>query len=62
MSINYKVIREGKDFYIKEVQTDEIILILNDSTDAYNTCRKLNLGAGFDGVTPKFMLLREQKS
>jgi hypothetical protein len=56
MGINYKVIREGKDFYIKEVQTDEVILILNDMKSAQETARKLNMGAGFDGFTPKFIL------
>lgn len=61
MGINYKVVQEGKDFYIKEVQTDEIILILNDMNDAHETARKLNLGAGFDGYTPKFFL-KEVKS
>lgn len=61
MSINYKVIKEGKDFFIKETQTNEVVLILNDMRSAQEAARKLNLGAGFDGFTPKFML-KEEKS
>jgi len=61
MAVNYKVIQDGKDFYIKETQTNEVVLILNDMASAQTAALKLNMGAGFDGSTPKFML-KETKS
>jgi hypothetical protein len=54
--VKYKVIQEGKDFYIKEVQTDQLVMMLDSKEEAYKVTSRLNLGAGFDGFTPRFFL------
>lgn len=56
MSLNYKVIKEGKDFHIKETSTNEVILILDSKEKAQKIATHLNMGGGFDGFTPKFFL------
>ena len=54
--VKYKVIQEGQDFYIKEIKTDQLIMVLDSKEEAYRTASHLNLGGGFDGLTPRFFL------
>lgn len=54
--VKYKVIQEGKDFYIREVPTNQLIMVLDSKEEAYQVASKLNLGSGFDGFTPSFFL------
>jgi hypothetical protein len=54
--VKYKVIQEGENFYIKEVQTDQLIMLLDSRKEAIQVASKLNLGGGFDGFTPRFIL------
>jgi len=54
--VKYKVVQEGQDFFIKEVQTDQLIMLLDSKKEAIQIVSKLNLGAGFDGFTPRFIL------
>jgi hypothetical protein len=54
--VKYRVIQEGQDFYIKEIKTDQLIMVLDSKEEAYRAASHLNLGGGFDGLTPKFFL------
>ena len=56
MAVQYKVIEAGGDFYIKEVNTDQVVMVLDSRDAAYKKAANLNLGGGFDGFTPKFLL------
>lgn len=42
-------------FDIKEIDTDATIVLKAVEGKARDLCRKLNLGAGFNGWTPAFM-------
>lgn len=56
--MNYKLI-EGenkKTFYVKETTTDLVIESFSNFTEAKKFMRHLNLGGGFDGFTPEFMV------
>jgi len=54
--VKYKIIQEGSDFYIKEVDTDQVVMLLDSRKEATKVVTRLNLGAGFDGFTPRFMI------
>jgi hypothetical protein len=56
MAVNYKVIKEGTDFHIREISTGQLIMVLDSKEEAYKKAANLNLGGGFDGFTPKFLL------
>lgn len=54
MSYSVKQNYNGKyDLYEKESET--IIELSKNETDIRSICRKLNLGAGFNGWTPLFV-------
>ncbi len=54
--VKYKVIKEGKDFHIKEVQSDQVVMVLTDKQEAYKAATDMNMGNGFEGFTPRFFL------
>jgi hypothetical protein len=57
--VKYKIVQEGQDFFIKEIQTEQIVMLLDSKKEAIQVASKLNLGAGFDGFTPRFFLTEE---
>lgn len=53
--MNYRVV-EGSNFTVVETTTEQIINTFSTIKEAKNYMRYLNLGGGFDGWTPQFML------
>ena len=56
---NY-VVKKDKKWYVLETQTDQVIQTFGSKAQAYRLARHLNLGGGFDGVTPKYFLAAVQ--
>jgi hypothetical protein len=58
--MSYSVIKTNNDFYdILEKESDNVIEVAKtDEKEARALCRKLNLGAGFNGWTPDFVAKR----
>ena len=52
---NY-LVKKNKKWYVLETQTDQVIQTFGSKAQAYRLARHLNLGGGFDGVTPKYFL------
>jgi hypothetical protein len=53
--MSYSVKQTNGNYDIVEKQSETIIELGCDETKARDLCRKLNLGAGFNGWTPAFM-------
>ena len=53
--MNYRVV-EGSNFTVVETATDLIIKTYKTLREAKSFMRHLNLGGGFDGFTPEFIL------
>lgn len=53
--MNYRVI-EGNTYTVVETATEQIIRKFKTLKEAKSYMRSLNLGGGFDGWTPQFML------
>jgi len=53
--MNYRVV-EGINFTVVETATDHIIKTYKTLKEAKSFMRYLNLGGGFDGFTPEFIL------
>ena len=58
--MSYSVINSGQEvFDILEKDTGNVIEIKKtDEKEVRSLCRKMNLGAGFDGWTPDFVAKR----
>lgn len=58
--MSYSVIKSGQDvFDILEKDTGNVIEVKKtDEKEVRSLCRKMNLGAGFDGWTPDFVAKR----
>lgn len=57
MPVNYKVEQTSdKKFSVKEVKTEQIIKVFSNNKDAREYMKGLNLGRGFDGWSPSFIL------
>jgi hypothetical protein len=56
--MNYNLIEDKTDnyFWIEETPTNQLIKKVFGFKEAKQTMRYLNLGGGFDGWTPAFML------
>jgi hypothetical protein len=54
--MNYKVIENNSLFSVIETQTEQVISIFEQRADAKQLSKQLNLGCGFDGWTPTFIL------
>lgn len=60
---NYNLV-EGEDkslYYVKEEATGQIIESFKVFNEARSFMKHLNLGGGFDGFTPSFMVGKEKK-
>ena len=56
--INYKIIEENDEFKVYESQTEQCIYTLLNKNKAREKVKHFNLGGGFDGWTPSFMLIK----
>ena len=54
--MDYKVIKNNSQYNIFETKTEQVIASFNSETEARTTVRMYNLGGGFAGWTPKFIL------
>ena len=52
--MSYKVVQEKDMYLISEKATELVVASLGSHTDARKICRSLNLGSGFNGLTPAF--------
>lgn len=53
--MSYKVVKGKNGFDIYEKESEASIILEKTEEEARNLCRKLNLGAGFNGWTPAFV-------
>lgn len=53
---SYIVETDGDLYLIRETATDNLIMRTTNGRLAFDTCARLNSGAGFDGNTPNFFL------
>ena len=56
---NYTV-KKNKKWQVFENKTEQVIKEFSRKDDAYRLARHLNLGGGFDGITPKYFLTAVQ--
>jgi hypothetical protein len=56
--MDYKVIKSNSQYDIFETKTEQVIATFNTETEARTTVRMYNLGGGFSGWTPKFILTK----
>lgn len=56
--INYKIIEENSEFKVYESQTEQFICTLPNKNKAREKIKHFNLGGGFDGWTPSFVLIK----
>ena len=54
--MDYKVIKNNGQYDIVETKTDHVINTFKTETEARVVSRMYNLGGGFAGWTPKFIL------
>lgn len=60
--MSYRVIHNSENMYtILEKDTDIEVMEYRDEKSARSLCRSLNLGSGFDGLTPPFFDVRLYK-
>ena len=52
--MSYRVEHVNNQHIIKEKATEQTVASYSSSKEARNVCRSLNLGSGFDGLTPAF--------
>jgi hypothetical protein len=62
MAMNYKVIEIGGAFVVEEKETNQIIETFDEYSEAKKYMKFLNLGGGFDGFTPSFILNNSSKN
>lgn len=61
MAMNYKVVEIGGSYCVEEKTTGHIIEAYNNMQDAKKKMKFLNLGGGFDGFSPSFILSEKTK-
>jgi hypothetical protein len=54
--LNYVLLKEKRKYTVLETQTAQKILVFKTKTSASGLMDHLNLGGGFDGFTPSFVL------
>lgn len=52
--MSYRVERNNNRHDVIESETEVVVNSYSNNREARRVCRGLNLGAGFDGHTPKF--------
>jgi len=56
MSVDYKVVENNKTYSVEEKATGYIIRTFKSQKEAKEYMKFLNLGGGFSGWTPSFIL------
>ena len=56
MTVDYKVVKVGETHCVEEKATGYIIKSFDDASDARKMMKFLNLGGGFAGFTPEFIV------
>lgn len=56
--INYKILEQNNEFKVYESQTEQFICAFPNKNKAKERVKHFNLGGGFDGWTPSFMLIK----
>ena len=59
--MTYSVIQDQEFFGILEKDTKLIVALVDKENKARNLCRSLNLGSGFNGMTPEFMTIQHSQ-
>lgn len=54
--MNYKIIKVDDQYSVLETTTDQIVFSHKDREESKKAMRHMNLGGGFDGFTPSFMI------
>lgn len=54
--MNYKLKESSGKFQVYETSTEQVIKTFSTKTEARSFMKRLNLGAGFDGWSPTFIL------
>jgi len=57
--MSYSVLEDNGVHTVVEKNTNHIICKFDNINKARQMCRRLNLGSGFNGMTPKFFSLLE---
>lgn len=56
MALDYKVVKVGESYCVQEKATGYYVHTYDNQADAKKTMKFLNLGGGFSGFTPEFMI------
>ena len=56
--MDYKVVKNNGQYDVFETKTEQVIASFKTETEARTTVRMYNLGGGFAGWTPKFILTK----
>jgi hypothetical protein len=56
MAMNYKVVKDNFGYNVLETGTDQIMKVCESQEEAKKLMKHLNLGGGFDGFTPSFIV------
>ncbi len=56
MALDYKVVKIGESYFVEEKSTGYQIKSFNNQNDAKKMMKFLNLGGGFAGFTPHFII------
>jgi len=62
MALDYKIIEKDGKFHIEEKATEHIIKTFDTREEAKKVMKFLNLGGGFAGFTPSFVLNNVSKN
>lgn len=54
--MNYKIVSNSGNFDVIENMTEQTVRSFTDQKEARKLLRHLNLGGGFDGWSPSFMI------
>lgn len=60
MAVDYKVVKNDKTYCVQENATGYIIKCFDDQDSAKKMMKFLNLGGGFSGFTPEFIVRKDQ--
>jgi hypothetical protein len=56
MAVNYSTIEIGGSYVVEEKQTGYYVYVADTKEQARKMMKHLNLGGGFDGFSPKFIV------
>jgi hypothetical protein len=59
--MNYKTVAVDSKFEVHETKTKQVITSFKNQDEAKKLMRHLNLGGGFDGLTPTFFIKNTKK-